>query len=141
MSDSANIAEAQSAFLREMRESQERFLRQLDDRAEKADERIDSITLELKAVGKILSARLDDIERTLGGKLDEHGGKLDKLSDEAITIARGVNEHTRQISEILRLANSAVDMAGATLAAINPRPSAENAETEAAGSARLKETR
>lgn len=65
--------------------------------------RLDGIVREIKAVGTILGARLDDIEATLGAKLDTMGS-------EAKTIAHAVNEHTTQIKEVLRFATQNYDM-------------------------------
>jgi phage host-nuclease inhibitor protein Gam len=67
------------------------------------NERLDGISREIKAVGTLLTARVD--------ALDEHvTGRLDTLASEAKTIAHAVDEHTSQLKEMLHFANQTYDV-------------------------------
>jgi hypothetical protein len=97
-----NAALVRSA-LAAMSQRQDEFLKELSELIAKSNERTDALALEVKAVGSILSARIDELETHLAERLDT-------AAQEAKTIAHAVNEHTGQIRRVLVFATKTYDM-------------------------------
>jgi soluble cytochrome b562 len=90
--------------LQAMAQEQSNFLRDLRATLSQEGDRIESVAREVKAIGDLLSSRIDVLEK-------EVLSKVATLESEAKTMAHGIDEHTNQIKEVLRLAGDTLNMA------------------------------